>query len=397
MEIMKHAAASLRNVDVHFGGRAGAVESGFAERVNAMLGRFGIDPNAPEQSLPAEPPLPQQGQPAIAVGYDRNGRAETERQRQKEELTQLLRALETLRKLLDRDEQDESEGTGNVVYNPLVFGSGDGNDLLHVYANAIGHTGGGDDIVHAYHNSTIMMGDGNDVAHAYGNSTIDLGDGNNSALMYANSTVSSNGGNDEFLLLGNGQVNAGAGNDTILMTANGTADGGAGDDYIESSANATGYGGEGNDVLISHGNGTIHGGAGDDALTITSFQGKATGGTGDDVITASSGGAVSYDAGDGHDVLQGNYGGTGKMNFRTPNGQEFSHRVGAVTVSLGGGITAGQVRAERIGGDVRLSFAGIEGSITLKDYQGKAPALRFADGSQLDLDDIIPSAIDIVA
>lgn len=293
----------------------------------------------------------------------------------------------------------------SLVREPIT--GTDGDDVVHAYFGAMtGGTGAGNDTIYSYSNAGIDAGDGNDKLVHYGNGTIQMGSGDDLALMHGG-TVYGGEGQDQFTLLGRGGAHGGVGDDRFLVMKGGHAYGDEGNDHIEMVADSWGYGGradggDGNDTIIAHGGGWLTGGAGNDILTVTG-RGDSwfNGGTGDDTLTVGKFSKVHYELGDGHDVISGEYGGAQSdglihaVGYTKADGTyvpppppiklPFPVYYGVMDLTLGEGIQREQVQAERVGNDVRISFAGAEGSITLKDYQGGPLQAKLAGGGKVDI------------
>jgi Ca2+-binding RTX toxin-like protein len=164
---------------------------------------------------------------------------------------------------------------------------------------------------------------------------------------------------------GNDQLNGEAGNDILI--------GGAGIDAIS--------GGDGNDLMFGGaGNDALAGDAGTDSLVGGSGDDTLAGGSGNDTLT---GGADSdtyvFNRGDGQDVVQA----------------AVDRALGEIeTLSLGGGITAGELQYAFDGNDLLITFAATAGDqIRVKEFLGAGALSSIVIGATtLSLTQILDAA-----
>ena len=184
-------------------------------------------------------------------------------------------------------------------------------------------------------------------------------------------------------------LEGGAGNDTMQgdsFTEDETsADlvlGQAGDDTIRGGAEDTLDGGEGNDVLWGQAK-DMRGGAGDDRMSAADVGGSLRGGTGNDLLLVGLDGTVSFDRGDGQDVLIG--------TFPIDTQQQSQ----ANRLLLGAGIAQSDVSATFSGNNALTLQLGNGDQIKLNNYfeaQNQAnntsvtvKTIEFADHSTRDV------------
>jgi Ca2+-binding RTX toxin-like protein len=212
------------------------------------------------------------------------------------------------------------------------------------------------------------------MAHAFGGSEApDVIDGSDSGDI-----LNGFGGNDTLSgMAGNDQINGGSGMDTLS--------GGNGDDVLD--------GGQDNDSLYGDaGQDRLQGADGDDKLNGGDGNDTLIGGSGNDTLNAGMGhNVIEFGRGDGQDLLQFNFDGTGgEVN----------------TIRLGSGVTVDELYMAKVYDsqtgqmtalELRIGDAG--DSLTLNGfYYGSGNFTRpvqqieFADGSKWDLTAILERA-----
>jgi len=282
----------------------------------------------------------------------------------------------------------------------------DGGEVMSVRFSSAPNPANGDDVILVGPGSSLDTGAGNDVVSAGGGSTVSLGAGNDIAVGGRQSKISGGAGNDGISAGSGSTVEGGDGDDTIAAGSGAQVAGGAGDDVIAAQQGSQVDGGAGSDVIAVgrdsvvtdlSGDNTVAGGAnvrittGDGSDVIAAASGSViSSGGGDDVVAAGEGGIV--DAGSGNDLVQ--LAARATLIYARNSGNDTvtgSYGDGG-SIRFGEGLAAGSVRAELVGRDLRLTFAGESGSITLKDYAGEAPTLIFADNSRLDVKSVLAAA-----
>lgn len=282
----------------------------------------------------------------------------------------------------------------------------EGGEVMSVRFSSTPNPAKGDDIVVAGPGSKVDTGAGNDVVSAGGGSTVSLGSGNDIAVGGKQSQISGGSGNDGISAGSGSEIDGGDGDDVIAAGFGAHVTGGAGDDVIAAQKGSQVDGGAGNDVIAVGrdsvvtdlaGDNTVAGGAnvkittGDGSDVIAAASGSViSSGGGDDVVVAGEGATV--DAGSGNDLVQLAARATLIYSRNSGNDTLAGSYGDGGSIRFGEGLAADSVKAELIGKDLRLTFAGESGSITLKDYAGEAPELIFADNSQLDLKSVLAAA-----
>ncbi len=233
----------------------------------------------------------------------------------------------------------------------LIGGLGD--DLIQGGA-------GDDDLNGKSGNDTITAGAGNDMLQGgSGRDSIDGGDGDDEVLGQGGSFDTVIGG------AGNDTLDGGAGFDILLETADA--------DFVLNDVQLTG---NGTDVLLGFESATLTGGPGNNIFDASSFTGSVTfnGGDGDDVITGSAGNdRLNGDA--GTDVLVG---GGGDDTLRGGSGQNVLNGGDGndVIISHGGGIDAitggagDDVLTGSDGDDVLVETANVDLMLTDSELTG---------------------------
>ena len=148
---------------------------------------------------------------------------------------------------------------------------------------------------------------------------------------------------------------------------------------------------DGNDNLSGNiGNDVLEGGTGNDTLEGWFGDDVLDGGDGNDILTD-----TTYQGGGGQDVLRGGRGddtlnggdGNDTYIFNSGDGQDaITESIGGVDrIQLGSGILTDAVRLEGLNGNLRISFAGITDSLTIKNWfagnNNKIEQVQFADGT----------------
>lgn len=181
------------------------------------------------------------------------------------------------------------------------------------------------------------------------------------------------GGGDEVIQAGAGNdtVNAGAGAD-ILQGAAGAdiLNGGDGADRLFGGTGAdTLAGDQGDDMLWGDsGADILQGGAGADKLLGGLGDDQMSGGTGDDLLVGGAGAdTYQFNRGDGHETL----------DAATDRGLAELE-----TLTLGGGITAGELTFALSGKDLVITFSGaVSDQITVKNFVGRGALDRIVVGA----------------
>ncbi|MCW8915771.1 MAG: hypothetical protein OQK24_07950 [Magnetovibrio sp.] len=316
---------------------------------------------------------------------------------------------------------------------------GDGDDLINSEAShTYIHGGAGDDSINASGwNIKVEGGSGDDVinvegagilfaplVHVYGSAHFTNegmgGHCHNHAIPLCGvlmpvvaSRAYGGEGNDTINAQGLSYVRGDAGDDTISLMG-GRAHGGEGDDVINHHGGSVQmFGGTGDDTLYSSGalniNSMLWGGAGNDTIEASGTHLNINGGTGDDHVLldgTDDRGVASLFGGHNPHIQSSLTGGVGNDEFELINDAvaNFEYYVGdghdtirgadeASVIRLGEGITSDKTSFSLSDNDLVLSFADMDGSITIKDYATSGvPSLQYNDGRMLDASTMIAYA-----
>ncbi|WP_320197975.1 calcium-binding protein [Agrobacterium sp. rho-13.3] len=217
-------------------------------------------------------------------------------------------------------------------------------------------TGGGNDSIGAYRRAVISSGSGNDYITTDDKGVVDSGSGDD--YVYGNSymTVNAGEGNDEVRTDGYSSVDAGDGDDVVVTLGYSRVDGGAGNDTLIAVDNTA-------DHSDQAGHAVLNGGEGDDDIQI-GRNSVANGGTGNDKITLVRGGStVEFARGDGQDRV-------------------FAADDFALAIS---GYSKNDVSVTKQDGNIIISFAGSQDTITVNLPDEKAIQLSFNDGTEMTI------------
>lgn len=236
----------------------------------------------------------------------------------------------------DGDESDDRDISITAYYDARVR-TGGGRDDIGVYDRAIVSSGSGDDRVRTYGYGTVSSGAGNDYVYGYSYMRVDAGDGDDEVRTSGYSVIDAGNGDDLVVTLGYSQVDGGTGNDTLIAVDRSA-------DHVDQVGHAVLRGGEGDDDIQIGRNSVANGGVGND--TITLMRGGAT---------------VEFGRGDGQDKV-------------------FSADDLKLDVS---GYSKGDIALTRQDGNLVLSFAGSDDSITINLPDDKFVRFSFDDGTEM--------------
>jgi hypothetical protein len=236
----------------------------------------------------------------------------------------------------DGDEGDDSD-ISITAYNDAKVTTGGGRDDIGVYDRAIVSSGSGDDKVTTYGYGTISSGAGND--YVYGNSymRVDAGTGDDEIRTSGYSVIDAGDGGDLVVTLGYSQVDGGAGNDTLIAVDTSA-------DHVDQVGHAVLRGGEGDDDIQIGRNSVASGGAGNDTITLMRW-----------------GSTVEFARGDGQDKV-------------------FAAHDLTLDIS---GYGKGDVMLTKADGNLVVSFAGSDDSITINLPDDKIVRFTFDNGTEM--------------
>jgi hypothetical protein len=235
---------------------------------------------------------------------------------------------------------------------------GDESDDPNVYARTFGDarikTGGGNDDIGAHHRSVIASGSGDDHVTTYDYGNVDSGAGDDYVYGSSYMRVEAGGGNDEIRTSGYSIVDAGDGDDLAVTLGYSKVNGGAGNDTLIAVDRTA-------DHSEQAGHAVLAGGDGDDDIQI-GRNSVANGGTGNDKITLMrEGSTVEFARGDGHDKV-------------------FSADDFTLAIS---GYSKDDITLTKQDGNLVVSFAGSDDTITINLPDGKSVSITFADGTEM--------------
>lgn len=235
--------------------------------------------------------------------------------------------------------------------------SADSDIYVRTFGDARIATGGGNDDIGAHHRSVIASGSGDDHVTTYSYGSVDSGAGDDNVYGYSYMRVAAGEGNDEVRTSGYSVVDAGNGDDLVVTLGYSQVDGGAGNDTLVAVDHTADHTGD------QAGHAILRGGEGDDDIQI-GRNSTANGGTGNDTITlAREGSTVEFTRGDGQDRI-------------------FSADDFALAIS---GYSKDDVTLTKLDGNVVVSFAGSDDTITINLPDEKVAALSFSDGTEMTI------------
>ena len=242
--------------------------------------------------------------------------------------------------------------------------------------------GGGNDFINNFAASVTI--DGGDDADTVGNwqgsdyASINGGNGNDSIVNSDSRNVTLRGGEGDDEIINqdgnNALIDGDDGNDSIKNGGtNTTVNGGAGSDTI---VNETRYynDGAGGAITVSPENVTIDGGDDNDFIINDANAVSINGGAGDDSIHNDGGENVSLGGGDGNDTLTGSA--KAEVFVYSGGNDVITNYSGEDTVK----IAAGALDTVNVT-DGNVVFKIGDGSLTLKDMQGRVITVTDADGN----------------
>lgn len=228
---------------------------------------------------------------------------------------------------------------------------------------------------HPYMAARVYGGQGDDTIKGAGFTWAWGGDGSDDITVGGGRAIGGSG--DDVLTNTGGRVElyGGAGNDTLKstgkMSVNSRLFGGAGDDTIHASGtHALVHGGTGDDEMTLDGTddtGVWHFSSEHGIHPVSEGRSELQGGVGDDGMTLINGAEaiIRYNAGDGHDVLQG--------------ARETS------TLAFGSDLNLHDAVFSTAGDDLTVAFPKHDGSVTFKNYMDSGvPMMEFSDGTIVD-------------
>jgi hypothetical protein len=242
---------------------------------------------------------------------------------------------------IDTTDGDESDDVNLTIdaFNEARISTGGGDDDIGAYDRAVVSSGGGADQIETYDYGVVSSGAGDDRIAANSYMRVDAGDGN-----------------DEVRTYGYASVDAGTGNDLVVTHGYSTVQGDAGNDRLIALDRS-------GDNLNQVGHAVLSGGDGDDDIQI-GRNSVANGGTGNDTITLiREGSTVEFARGDGQDKI-------------------FAADDFALAIS---GYSKEDVNVTKQDGNLIVSFAGSNDTITINLPDEKVARLSFQDGSEMTI------------
>ena len=305
---------------------------------------------------------------------------------------------------------DGHDAIGAVGDGQAAYGDA-GNDVIHIVGDnnyASGGTGN-DHLTVDGQGNVALGGDGDDVLIAQGEYNSIKGDGGDDVIFVEgnNNQLHGGAGNDAIILEGgNSSVFAGDGNDVIGAVGSGNfVDGGDGDDTVNVSGTyVTATGGTGNDTIhVDGSNNQLHGGSGDDTMTLSGGNSSLFAGDGNDVLVSNGAGNYLF-GGTGNDVLVGGEGSETYV-FNLGDGSDAIADLGGSDILQINGNPAdwGELEIQATKGDdgsfLNLMFSEGDtqwGDVTIDLTHGELlETLKLGDGSELNIQDIYDSALEV--